>query len=466
MFSHWTTSIKRFLVSIAASLGLVIFLQAGPVLAHNSFNTSTPSDGSTLEVSPALWLLEFSKEVPLASASAEIISADGVRTALQAPIHGATTNTISFALPTNLAGGITARWRLVGVDGHVISGRVRFTVQTTTSASIIPSATVPATTIIPNATVPAATSTTIVVTPTVNNAEFVTPIPELPRQVFRFINYGALLMLIGIIFIEFDIARGALGLVLAQRVLRIAAISLAASAMLQLMIFNADLTGKTLFGSLGSFGAALDTTPGSMLIMKVLISCIIGLVAFKYQIAQASPRKGWWVPVLLLQYLITLAYTGHSRSQRWPILGIPMDVVHTVAAGVWLGGLLGLLWIVVPSISDHEAIHALQRFGSAAKIAVIALVFTGLFQTLRLHNDPWSIFTSSHGQILLVKLLFFAAMLKYADRNRRLLDQRSVNETNIGRIKQQLVRSSLIETACGLGVVAATAVLVSSSLGT
>jgi putative copper resistance protein D len=143
-----------------------------------------------------------------------------------------------------------------------------------------------------------------------------------------------------------------------------------------------------------------------------------------------------------------------------------MDVVHTVAAGVWLGGLLGLLWIVVPSISDHEAIHALQRFGSAAKIAVIALVLTGLFQTLRLHNDPWSIFTSSHGQILLVKLLFFAAMLKYADRNRQLLDQRSVNESNIVRIKQQLMRTSLIETACGLGVVAATAVLVSSSLGT
>jgi hypothetical protein len=57
-------------------------------------------------------------------------------------------------------------------------------------------------------------------------------------------------------------------------------------------------------------------------------------------------------------------------------------------------------------------------------------------------------------------------MLKYADRNRQLLDQRSVNESNIVRIKQQLMRTSLIETACGLGVVAATAVLVSSSLGT
>lgn len=454
MIFDWPTSIKRFLISVAASLGLVIFLQAGPVQAHNSFNTSTPSDGSTLEVSPTSWLLEFVKEVPLASASAEIISADGVRTALQAPTHGATTNTISFPLPSNLSGGITARWRLVGVDGHVISGRVRFTVQSAPVPSIIPSQ-----------TVPVVTSTTIEVPTIIVNTEFVAPIPELPRQVLRFMNYGALLLLIGILFVDFDIARGALGLALAQRTLRIASIILVASAMLQLMIFNADLTGTTLFGSLGSFGAAIDTTPGSMLIMKVLISCIIGFVALKNRITQALPRRDWWIPALLLQYLVTLAYTGHSRSQRWPILGVPIDVVHTAAAGVWLGGLLVLLWIVVPSISDHEAIHALQRFGSAAKIAVIALVLTGLFQSLRLHNNPWSIFTTTHGQLLLVKLLFFAAMLKYADKNRKLLDQRSVNETNVVRIKQQVMRTSLIETLCGLAVVAATAVLVSSSLG-
>lgn len=455
MIFGWTTSIKRFLVSIAASLGLVIFLQAGPVLAHNSFTTSTPSDGSTLDVSPTSWLLEFTKEVPLTSASAEIISGDGVRSPLQAPTHGATTNSIAFVLPLHLTGGITARWRLVGVDGHIISGRIKFTVQTAPSPSIIPSQ-----------TVPVATPTTIEVPPISVDTGIVAPIPELLRQVLRFINYGALLVLIGIIFVDFDIARGALGLALAQRILRIATIALAASATLQLMIFNADLTGKTLFGSLGSFGAAIDTTPGSMLIMKVLISCIIGFVAFKNRIAQASPSRAWWIPALLLQYLITLAYTGHSRSQRWPILGVPIDVVHTAAAGVWLGGLLVLLWIVVPNISDHQAIHALRRFGSAAKIAVIALVLTGLFQTLRLHNNPWSIFTTVHGQLLLVKLLFFAAMLKYADENRRLLDQPSVNGANTVRIKQQMMRTSLIETLCGLAVVIATAVLVSSSLST
>ena len=455
MFLRRTPVIKRLLLSLAGSLCLVIFLLSGPVLAHNSLTTTTPSDGSTLAVSPTSWVLTFAKEVPLASATAEIVAADGVRTSLQTPTYGAATNIISFPLLSNLTGSVTARWRLVGVDGHVISGRVGFTVLAESSSLLVPTQ-----------TVPTASPTTIQAIPTSIDDGSIAPIPELPRQVLRFLNYGALLMLVGLMFVEFDIARGVLGFALAQRTMRIASIGLTASATLQMLIFTADITGKTLFGSLGSIGATIETIPGSMLVMKVLISCIIGFIAFRRQIAHASPSSAWWIPALLLQYFITLAYTGHSRSQRWPIIGIPADVIHTTAAGVWLGGLLVLLWIVVPRVSDGEAIQVLQRFGTAAKTAVIALVVTGLFQTLRLHDNPWSIFTTVHGQLLLVKLFLFAAMLRYADINRQSLDRLFAGEANIVRIKQQVIRTSLIETFCGLAVVAVTAVLVSSSLGT
>ncbi|MBJ7368179.1 MAG: copper resistance protein CopC/CopD [Ilumatobacteraceae bacterium] len=455
MFLRRTPVIKRFLLSFAGSLGLVIFLLSGPVLAHNSLATTTPSDGSTLDVSPTSWVLTFTKEVPLASATAEIVAADGVRTSLQTPTHGASTNIISFPLLSNLTGSVTARWRLVGVDGHVISGRVGFSVLAESSSSLVPTQ-----------TVPTASPPTIQVSPANIDDGFIAPIPELPRQTLRFLNYGALLVLVGLMFVEFDIARGVLGFALAQRTMRVASIGLAASATLQMLIFTADITGKTLFASLGSIGATMETTPGSMLILKVVISCIIGFIAFRRRSAHASPSSAWWIPALLLQYFITLAYTGHSRSQRWPIIGIPADVIHTAAAGVWLGGLLVLLWIVVPRVSDGEAIQVLQRFGTAAKTAVIALVVTGLFQTLRLHDNPWSIFTTVHGQLLLVKLFLFAAMLRYADMNRQSLDRLFVGEANIVRIKRQVIRTSLIETICGLAVVAVTAVLVSSSLGT
>ena len=434
----------------------MIFLGVAPASAHNSFDSSDPVDGSTLDVAPATWSLMFKKEVPLASASAVLVGSDGVRIALAPPTYGATTNAIVFSLPPNLTGVNTARWRLVGVDGHVISGRVAFTVNALTAPSE-PLATVEG--------APQSTQTTIQVPQLSVDDYFIEPVPELPRHVFRFINYGALLILIGLLFVELDIATGVLGLAVAKKTMRIASVLLATSAVLQMMIFSADLSSTSFLGSIGSLGAILETTPGSMLIMKSIIGCLIGLISFRRKIEQTIHQTSWLIPGLLFLYLITLAYTGHSRSQRWAIFGVPTDVAHTVAAGVWLGGLLVLLGIVNQNVSPLQAVQALRRFGSAAKISVITLVVTGSFQTLRLHDDPWSILTSSHGQLLVVKLLAFGGMLIYANFNRSSLEMRPTDGSHAVQIKRLVVRTSIIETLMGFAVVAVTAVLVSSSLG-
>ena len=434
----------------------MIFLGVAPASAHNSFDSSDPVNGSTLDVAPATWSLMFKKEVPLASASAELVGSDGVRIALAPPTYGATTNAIVFSLPPNLTGVNTARWRLVGVDGHVISGRVAFTVNALTAPSE-PLATVEG--------APQSTQTTIQVPQLSVDDYFIEPVPELPRHVFRFINYGALLILIGLLFVELDIATGVLGLAVAKKTMRIASVLLATSAVLQMMIFSADLSSTSFLGSIGSLGAILETTPGSMLIMKSIIGCLTGLISFRRKIEQTIHQTSWLIPGLLFLYLITLAYTGHSRSQRWAIFGVPTDVAHTVAAGVWLGGLLVLLGIVNQNVSPLQAVQALRRFGSAAKISVITLVVTGSFQTLRLHDDPWSILTSSHGQLLVVKLLAFGGMLIYANFNRSSLEMRPTDGSHAVQIKRLVVRTSIIETLMGFAVVAVTAVLVSSSLG-
>ena len=448
--------LRNFFLSLAVSLGLVIFLGVAPASAHNSFDSSDPVNGSTLDVAPATWSLMFKKEVPLASASAELVGSDGVRIALAPPTYGATTNAIVFSLPPNLTGVNTARWRLVGVDGHVISGRVAFTVNALTAPSE-PLATVEG--------APQSTQTTIQVPQLSVDDYFIEPVPELPRHVFRFINYGALLILIGLLFVELDIATGVLGLAVAKKTMRIASVLLATSAVLQMMIFSADLSSTSFLGSIGSLGAILETTPGSMLIMKSIIGCLIGLISFRRKIEQTIHQTSWLIPGLLFLYLITLAYTGHSRSQRWAIFGVPTDVAHTAAAGVWLGGLLVLLGIVNQNVSPLQAVQALRRFGSAAKISVITLVVTGSFQTLRLHDDPWSILTSSHGQLLVVKLLAFGGMLIYANFNRSSLEMRPTDGSHAVQIKRLVVRTSIIETLMGFAVVAVTAVLVSSSLG-
>ncbi|MGA0895330.1 MAG: copper resistance CopC family protein, partial [Ilumatobacteraceae bacterium] len=107
---------------------MVVLSVPGTADAHNALESSSPSPGEVVAVSPPTWTLDFTSPVPLESASGEVVLADGSRLDLDAPVHGASDRSIVFTLPAALAGSVTARWRLVGTDGHVISGRVPFTV--------------------------------------------------------------------------------------------------------------------------------------------------------------------------------------------------------------------------------------------------------------------------------------------------------------------------------------------------
>lgn len=131
-------------------LALPRVLLGAASLGSNALVESTPADGAALENAPTVWTLTYFKDVLLNSASAEIISASGVRTQLPTPTYGVNNKQIVFTLPERLAGTVKGRWRLVGLDGQVVSARVSF--------SIVSSTTIPQTDANPSAT-----TTTVVV---------------------------------------------------------------------------------------------------------------------------------------------------------------------------------------------------------------------------------------------------------------------------------------------------------------
>ena len=102
---------KSKLIVFLLSLFVTLFaFGVNPALAHNSFDSSSPSDGEVLEGAPSTWTVTFTKSVPLDSFSGEVINGDGIRTQLTSPNHGATDNIVVVSLPTSLTGAITARW--------------------------------------------------------------------------------------------------------------------------------------------------------------------------------------------------------------------------------------------------------------------------------------------------------------------------------------------------------------------
>jgi copper transport protein len=452
-----------------------------PALAHNAFDSSSPFDGEIVANSPTQWNITFTKSVPLDSFSGEVINGDGIRTQLASPTHGATDNIVVVALPTSLIGEITARWKLVSSDGHVVSGRVAFSVNATTTTTI---AVPPTTTLVVNPEVisPQVSSTTASPPPTslmpssnslvptegVESAAEISdanPVPEVIRWSLRSLGYLAILSLIGLVFAEMFLAEGALAAATGRRLLLISSAAITVVPLLQGWIFLADVNGYSFFKAPSDTFDLFSTTPGSMMLTRAVTGAAISYAAVIAWPHLTNTVKERQTIGLIGAYLITLAYTSHSRSQALPLLGIPVDVLHVAASAVWLGGLAVLALAVIPFIDAKSALLTYTRYGRYAQYAVITIVVTGLIQTLRLHGVSLSsLFGERHGQILLLKIVAVGLMLKVGDVNRRrLLKNLPSEESSITKRSTLLLRASYTELVCGVLVLALTSILVTSS---
>jgi copper transport protein len=478
---------KSKLIVFLLSLFVALFaFGVNPALAHNAFDSSSPSEGDLLETSPSGWTITFTKSVPLDSFSGEVINGGGLRTQLTSPTHGATDNVVVVSLPPSLTGAITARWKLVSPDGHVVSGRVAFSV--TTPATTTPTTTTPTTTTLsvsPEVVTPLVSTLPDIPTTTVSPPQIplsdslaptanvesevgfsdTNPVPEVIRWSLRSLGYLAILILIGLVFAEMFLAEGALVAAMGRRLLLMSAAAITVVPILQGWIFLADVNGYSFFKAPLDTFDLFSTTPGSMMLTRALTGAAISYAAIIAWPQLTNTIKERQAIGLIGAYLITLAYTSHSRSQALPLLGIPVDVLHVAASAVWLGGLAVLALVVIPFIDAKSALLTYTRYGRYAQYAVITIVVTGLIQTLRLHGVSLSsLFGERHGQILLLKIVAVGLMLKVGDVNRRrLLKNVPTEDSPMIKRSTLLLRASYTELVCGVVVLALTSILVTSS---
>lgn len=456
--------ISLLLLLLLSAMG-ALSLGVSPALAHNTFRSSSPADGEILTTSPVTWTLKFDKSVPLDSASGSVVNGDGTRTVLGAPRHAEADTIIVFDLPAGLSGVVTTRWALVSTDGHVISGRVVFTVNAAAvSTTLANDGTQPGAVVAPTTTTSSPLATTGAVDTATDDGDGA--VPEPVRVSLRIVNYLAIVLLGGILFVNFDVAAGAISTSRGRRLARWGALGLAVIPLVQFFVLVGDV------GAGGSpFTTALfDTislTPGAMTLMRGVIGgVIVKLIDAPLRRGRFSADEPRLLVGLCAMYLVALAYVGHSRSQSWPLVGIPVDVLHTAAIAVWLGGLVAMIAVVTPLVDEHDAVAAFRRFGLSAQRAVAVIAVTGLIQTGRLHSGGFSLVTSSHGLLILAKVVVVGAMLLLAARNRRLLlDERSLTPQFAGRTRQLVVSATVNEVLCGLLVLGLTAVLVAVTPG-
>lgn len=111
----------RRIASLAA-LGVLLTTHA---LAHTHLAKSDPADGSVLTKAPERIALQFEHAVRVTEFTIQKGTEKSEK--LLIPLPEAPTEKISAVAPKLAPGAYVVNWRAVGSDGHVMSGKVRFT---------------------------------------------------------------------------------------------------------------------------------------------------------------------------------------------------------------------------------------------------------------------------------------------------------------------------------------------------
>ena len=126
--------------------------------------------------------------------------------------------------------------------------------------------------------------------------------------------------------------------------------------------------------------------------------------------------------------LASLAWTGHGAASegRAGLVHLWADIFHLLAAGAWIGGIAAFGWLLLRPVAamseDHLRLshRTLDRFSVVGSVVVGVIVASGLVNSYMLVG-PMHIVdlpVTLYGQLLLVKLALFAAMVALAAANR------------------------------------------------
>jgi putative copper resistance protein D len=261
-----------------------------------------------------------------------------------------------------------------------------------------------------------------------------------------------------------------------KQIPRIVWLSLAlvvASGLARVVLVAADIAGESWIDVIadGMAWSVLNGTQfGAVSAVRLLYTAVLaGLLLL------AGHGQGIAVVRVLIAFagaslLGLLAWTGHASGA--PGAGgdvhLMSDVLHILAAGAWVGGLVPLALFMgrVGRTADTERIEVcaqvLYRFSNLGVVAVATLLASGFINMWFLTDHLRGLTGTSYGRLLQIKIGLFLAMLSLAGVNRLHLLKRLRRSEDVERKLQavrHLRRNTVLEIALGSAVIYVVGVL-------
>ncbi|MFF9030603.1 copper resistance CopC/CopD family protein [Streptomyces iakyrus] len=378
-------------------LGTVLVLLlagAAPASAHAALRSTDPDDGSLVRTAPRHVTLTFTESVGLLDDSFRVFGPDQRRVHTGEATHAdGRSDTARVGLPGKLAEGTyTVAWRVVSADSHPVSGAFSFSVGKRSAT-----------------------------TGQIDTGPAEDPLTRGLYDGARYLAYLAAALLVGTVAFAL-LCRPAHTAPLRRPLVAGWWTLLGSTAVLLLLRAPYEAgTGPAEAFDASALGRTLTGRPGLALLTRLLVLLLTAAFLIWWSRRRDSVKRPVALAIgtaLATALALTWAAAEHASAGIQVPVAMTSSVVHLLATGVWLGGLVALLLTLRRSSGD-DLVEVVPRFSRSAFASVTVLAVTGLYQSWRGLGSLSALSGTSYGRLLLAKLAGVAVLLLVAGYSRR-----------------------------------------------
>ncbi|EHG1759645.1 TPA: copper resistance CopC/CopD family protein [Listeria monocytogenes] len=369
---------------------IILYLLIVPVQhvsAHAYLENSNPADQSHIQTAPEKVTLVFNEEIEADFPLIEVKDSSGKQVETgKTTVSKKNNHMVEASLPADLKADVySVSWRVVSADGHAVTGIISFKLgdtKATFQAAEVPSS---------------------------GTDLQISSIQKAILYIGFSLFIGVLLFGLGLYPRKEQITEKISGRL--KKVTWIALALLGVALFMQLFIQTSITTGVSISESFGpsKLVAFLTTKTGYIWTSELIVWLLLAI----FTIMMFFKKKQWsWFSLLtesaLIGYLIfAKAQNGHAAASADKIVSITADMLHMIAASVWVGGILVLLFVLPRTGKAREV---WSRFAIVAIIAVASILVSGLLMAVMNIGQMANLFTTNYGKILLFKIGLFLLM--------------------------------------------------------
>jgi copper transport protein len=386
---------------VGAAAGALVLVAPAAAWAHASLLRTSPSASVTVNTSPTTVSLTYSEAVEPRFAIVSVTDAAGHQQTSGRPLRSPTeADQLQVPVRHLPEGWYLVYWRVISADGHPVRGAFTFAVGPNPGPA-------------PEFVIPSTSETAA--TPGLIAA--------------RWVAFLATMAAVGLLVFRAIVIRP-LRTRLPEASVRTTTFALAAAlglALLATPLYLLYATAKFAIRSTWDVGALVPLIRDSafgrgFLDLEIVLGLLAVAVVVLIRVERPASRQRPVSELLALigallaaaAALLVPGVAGHAAQTSPRAVSVMLDWVHLVAGSIWVGGLIGLLalWYCLGSGWRASGLSiAVPRFSRTAFVSVLALVASGTWASIIHLPTVASLWQTSYGKTILVKIGLLAATM-------------------------------------------------------